>query len=101
VNVDSVRCTGRYSVSRLIGSRPALRINCSKLAASHSLRGGRPGIVVNPLFDNRAVQVVRPKLERDLRHPRRHHHPVGLMCGMLSSIRRATAMFLMSLNTTP
>ena len=29
VNVCSARCTGRYSVSRSTGSRPARRINCS------------------------------------------------------------------------
>jgi hypothetical protein len=42
VNVASVRSTGRYSVSRSTGSRPALRIRCSNSARR------RPCVVVAP-----------------------------------------------------
>ena len=71
------RSTGRYSVSRSTGTRPAARINRSSSAGSE-LRGGRSGVVVDLLLRHRAVHIVGAEPQRDLRDPWRKHHPVRL-----------------------
>ncbi len=49
-----------------------------QLGAGHTLRGGRAGVVVNLLLDNRAVDIVGAEAKCDLRDFRGHHLPVSL-----------------------
>src|SRR5258706_16459068 len=48
-----------------------------QLLASHTLRRGSAGIVVNLLLDDRAVEVVGTETQRDLSDFWREHLPVG------------------------
>ena len=46
--------------------------------ASTQISTRRPAcIFVDLLFDNRAIQIIRPKTQRNLCHRRCHHHPIG------------------------
>ena len=62
-----------------MGTRPARQLE--QFRAAHPLNRGCAGIVVDALFHDRSVQIVGPEPERDLRNPRRHHHPIRLDVG--------------------
>jgi hypothetical protein len=76
--------------------RPGQFDQPQQVAAPQRLRHGRPGVVVNLLLDHRAVDVVRAEAQRNLRDFGVIMTQYALMCGTLSSIRRATAMFFRS-----
>src|SRR5260370_37643550 len=84
---DEVRPHGRRqlrAVDRMI-ERIALDGNAAgganepfQFIARRELGRFRAGVMINLLFHNRAVEVVRPKTQRDLRDARREHDPVRL-----------------------
>src|ERR1700744_2410585 len=49
-----------------------------QVAAAHALRRARASIVVDLLFNHRAVDIIRTKAQRDLSDARGHHLPVRL-----------------------
>src|SRR5438067_9496806 len=65
----------RVSLKRFPSS---LRNQPNQIRPPHTLRSSRPGVMVDLLLDDRAINVVRPKPQRDLRHLRRNHLPVAL-----------------------
>ena len=66
------RAVERIALDRFAAS---LADQLQQLAAAQSLGGGGAGIVVDPLFDDRAVEIVGAESQRDLRDPRASSSP--------------------------
>src|SRR6266436_1606428 len=55
---------------------PGFANELQQFAAAQRLARGRARVVINLLFNNGAIDVIRAETQCDLRNPRRHHDPV-------------------------